>query len=109
MTIYFIYIQTSKFSKAPARSNRNTLNRRKKSNSKSPYTSTPGPGFYETNQDQIRKIKGSSKFIGQPGDRFTMQGDALLNFVEQTYVDIQHEVTDDPIEWKLRTGKQIKR
>ena len=34
-----------------------------------------------------------------------MQGDALLNFVEQTYVDIQHEVTDDPIEWKLRTGK----
>ena len=34
-----------------------------------------------------------------------MKGDALLNFVEQTYVDIQHEVTDDPIEWKLRTGK----
>ena len=33
-----------------------------------------------------------------------MKGDALLNFVEQTYVDIQHEVTDDPIEWKLRTG-----
>jgi hypothetical protein len=95
-------VHTNAFSKAPARSDKNSLARRRQ-HRKFPYTSTPGPGFYNNVDRPSRLTHGVAKFVGKAGDRFTMKGDELLNFEEMTYVDIQH-VEEEPMEWRLRTG-----